>query len=97
MGAVADAIAQMIGQQNVADQNYPAKIIGNMKRVASVLIAHMDQSHPEVAQHMVKAYTALMAAEKAAQQAAKSNGPNAGGPIQFSGAQVTPQIGGGLR
>ncbi len=91
-GMVGEVLAKMLGEQNVADQSYPVKMIGNMKRLAAVLIAHMDQSHPEVARHMTRAYTALEAALSAAEKAGKQNvAPKIEPPLGFSGAQTGGQ------
>jgi hypothetical protein len=79
-------LGKLMSQSGQADKQYPTKQIDNMKRLAAVMIAHLDQSHPEVARHMASAWRSLDMAMKAAETAGKQNGA-AGPPINFSGAQ----------
>ncbi len=87
MQAIQAIIGKLLNESQTADPNHLGKLIGNMKRLASVIIAHSDQSHPEVAKHMTRAYTALEAAFTAA---TKNDRSAAGGPIKFSGAANAP-------
>jgi hypothetical protein len=88
MQAVQAIIGKLLNESQTADPNHLGKLIGNMKRLASVIIAHADQSHPEVAKHMTRAYTALEAAFTAASK--NDRGGAAAGPIRFSGAANSP-------
>lgn len=94
-GMISDILGKMLSEQNVADQSYPVKMIGNMKRLAAVLIAHMDQSHPEVARDLARVYTGLESALAKAEKAGKANPgpPKLGPPLGFSGAQLSGEPG----
>lgn len=90
MGMLGEILGKMLNEQNAVDQSFPNKAISNMKRLAAVLIAHYDQAHPEIARHLTRAYTALEAANTAAEKAGKVQNPTpqVGPKLQFSGAQL---------
>jgi hypothetical protein len=88
-GMLPGILGKILSQQSQGDErkDFPIKQIDNMKRLAAVMVAHMDQSHPEVARHMSAAWRALDSALKAAETAVKNRGPALGPPLGFSGAQ----------
>jgi hypothetical protein len=89
MQAIQAIMGHLLNESKTASPDHLGKVVENLKRMASVVIAHTDQSHPEVAKHMTRAYTALSAAYDAYQKS-KSSPSAAGGPIRFSGAANSP-------
>ena len=101
-GMLPGILGKLLSQQSQGDErkDFPVKQIDNMKRLAAVMVAHLDQSHPEVARHMSAAWRSLDSALKAAETSAKNRGPGPAGPLGFSGAQQadtgTSQMPGGV-
>ncbi len=87
---IGQELGKLMAQLGEAQGDYVSKVVGNMKRTAAVLIAKLNQSHPEVARHMTRAYTSLDAALTAAKKANEVNQQQsaAGPPLGFSGAAM---------
>lgn len=81
----------MSEMQGSAQTDYLSKVLNNTKSTLAVLVAKTDQSHPEVAKHISRAWTAVSAAVDAVNKVKDSSKSVASGPLGFSGAMPTQQ------
>lgn len=99
---LASILAKTLGEQRkIRQTHFAAKQVGNQKRLTAILIAHLDQSNPEAARHLVSAYKAFDSAMKALdkeqgdQDSGSDSGATVGPALGFSGAKMADTAGPG--
>lgn len=91
---LAGVLAQTLGQQaKIGQTDFIGKQVSNLTRLVGIMIAHVDQTSPDVARHLVNAWRALDQARNAIakKKENQSDGPGgspAGPPLGFSGAKM---------
>lgn len=84
------AIAQRMSEHKKANANFASGHLSQILRVIGTMQIHLSQSHPEVARHLNRAWSAIDAARKRMDETAKDEAVPQQPQLGFSGASIGP-------